>query len=318
MALRVPQRVILTRRPWRGLLALAGALALAGCATHAGGGAKAAHDLGAGLRLSPDPASAGSRIAVNFDDARMQTADCRFEWRRNGSVISGAITNVLDPSRFSKHDEIAVTVSLPDLASGMPRTLSARVRVENTPPKLTGASLVTASASGVPELRANVQCADPDADVPSYTYSWFKNGGPIDNATGPSLPLSGFAKGDRVAVEVVARDEESASTPLRSEPFAVENLPPSFSSQPGAPKPGDVAFQYHAAATDPDGDPLRYELISGPEGMSVDAAGNVVWPLPVGERRHGVFQVRIRATDPKGGGATQDFTIRIDPPPAKS
>jgi hypothetical protein len=317
-ASRTWSRVLIRCRPWRGLLVLAGALVLGGCSGQGGGSVRLANHREGAVRLAPDPANTASRIAVVLQDAGLRPADCRFEWRRNGIVIAGAGTDALDPSRFSKNDEIAVTVTAPDPAGGTTRTLKAKVRIVNTPPKLTGASLAISTASGAAALQAIVECADPDGDVPAYAFRWFKNGTPIDDASGANLPLTGFVRGDRVVVEVVARDEVSSSTPLRSDPHTVGNLPPRFSSQPVTPGPGSVTFEYQASANDPDGDPLRYELVSGPPGMTVDPAGMVYWTLPAGVSRRGSFPVRIRATDSRGGAATQDFTIPLDPPPARS
>jgi hypothetical protein len=311
-------RRLFLRRSRGAVLALAGALALGGCSGQGSGSARVADHRGGALRLAPDPANTASRISVAFRDAGLQSAPCRFEWRRNGNVIADAGTDGLDPSRFSKNDVIAVTVTAPAPSGGKARTLQAEVRVVNTPPKLTGANLATSTASGAPVLQANVECADPDGDVPSYDYRWFKNGAPVDDLTGASLPLTRLARGDRVVVEVVARDDVSSSTPLRSDPYTVGNRPPQFSSQPNAPRSSDASFEYQAVAKDPDGDPLQYELVSGPAGMTVDPGGIVHWSLPSGTLRRGAFPVRIRATDSKGGEATQDFTIRLDPPPAKS
>ena len=299
----------------RGVLALAGMLLLGGCS--GGGGGKVADNATAGLRLSPNPATSATRIAVVFADDRMRAENCRFEWRRNGSVIADANSNGLDPSQFKKHDQITVIASVVDPSIGKVRKLDGSVEVHNTPPRLTNVTLTTSTASGTPVLESHVECADPDGDVPSYTYRWFKNNDLLDRADGPSLPLSRFGRGDQVVLEVVAHDDESASLARRSDPFTLANRPPEITSQPITPTVRDMVFQYHLVATDPDGDALHYELVTGPPGMTVDAAGNVTWELPKGDARHGAAPVRIRATDGKGGEATQDFTIQLDPPPAK-
>lgn len=293
---------------------------MAGCSAGDGAGGRrvartAQHD--AGVRLAPDPAYATARIAVIFDDPQFKEADCTFLWRRNGILIVGAETNGLDPSHISRGDEIAVAVTTRDPASGESRTLNARVRVENTPPKLTRVSLLPDTSADASALRAIVECADQDGDVPTFDYRWFRDGEPVAGASGATLPLAGLKRGDRVVVEVVARDETSASVPLRNDPYTFSNQPPRFTSQPAAPRASDKAFQYQAAATDLDGDPLRYELVSGPSGMTVEPAGSVYWQLPTGELRRGAFPVRLRATDARGGEATQDFTIALDPPAAR-
>jgi hypothetical protein len=144
-----------------------------------------------------------------------------------------------------------------------------------------------------------------------------RNGALMEAETGPSLPMDSLALGDQVAVEVVASDGESESPPVRGESAPLQNRPPRFTSQPVAPGPADSEFRYRAVASDQDQDPLRYELVSGPSGMAVNPDGNVIWTVPAGAGRRGEYAVTIRAADSKGGAATQQFTIRLDPPVAK-
>lgn len=316
------ERIRALFRGWcgRGSLALACGLLVAGCSAGNGASARktssaARHD--AGVRLSPDPAYSTARIVVILDDPMLQAAHCTFQWRRNGVTIVGAETNGLDPSHVSRGDEIAVVVTARDTASGKVRKLNASVRVENTPPKLSRVTVMPDTAADASSLLASVECADQDGDVPTFDYRWFRNGEVVNGASGANLPLASLKRGDRVVAEVIAHDDASASVPLRSDPYAFDNQPPRFTSQPKAPRADDQTFQYQAVATDLDGDPLRYELVSGPDGMRVEAGGGVSWQFPTGGLRRGAFPVRIRATDSKGGEATQDFTINLDPPAAK-
>jgi len=129
--------------------------------------------------------------------------------------------------------------------------------------------------------------------------------------------MSGLAVSDRIAVEVVASDGESGSPPLCSDAASIENRPPGFTSSPTAPAPADTVFQYQAVASDPDGDPLRYELAEGPPGVTVDPGGRVVWRLPSGASRSGEYSITLRSLDSKGAAATQRFSIRLGPPSAR-
>jgi hypothetical protein len=178
------------------------------------------------------------------------------------------------------------------------------------------ATLALTTASGKAEVQTTVSSTDPDGDRVTYEYRWFKNGTLIAGAAGPSLPASDFARGDKVSAEVVASDGQGKSAPVRADPVGLENHPPQFTSQPYAPGAKDDAFHYRAIATDADGDSLRYELVQGPSGMTVDPYGNVSWTLPPRESRRGDQPVVIRASDPAGGQATQEFTIHLDAPPA--
>ena len=295
-------------------LTVAGMLAVAGCSAHPASLAVATGHHDNGIRLSPDPASAASRIAVVLSDANVLPSQCRFEWRRNGLPIEGAESDGLEPTNFTKNDEVSVVVTISDPTGGAARVLHADVRVENSPPKVSSVECVIAAAPSVPAAEARVQVIDADGDVPTFTFRWFKNGKEIDGAKAATLPLEHVDRGDQLIVEVVAHDEVSASTPVRSNTVVVENRPPQFTSTPGAPQQADIAFQYQAKAEDPDGDAVRYELVSGPLGMSISSEGNLSWQLPQGDQHQGDFLVKIRALDPNGGEARQDFSIHLDPP----
>lgn len=296
-------------------LRMAGALALAcaaatGCAQAPRTTATAASAGGDALRLSPDPAFSTSRLVAVLGEGAPDPATLRFEWRRNGRLVEGVTGDGLEPSRFAKGDRIAVWVTLPAGAGRPARELTAETRIANSAPRIASVGIELESAPGGPELRAGVECLDPDGDTPHLECRWSVNGEPVKGVTGASLPAARLARGDRVALAVTARDPESESLEATAE-FTLENRPPAFSSQPGAPRPGDAAFEYRAVASDPDGDALQFSLAQGPEGMTVSPDGGVRWTLPAGEGRRGEFPVRIRATDAHGGEAVQDFTIRL-------
>jgi hypothetical protein len=297
------------------LAAAACALLLAGCSAGSGRAVSSRHD--SGIHLSPEPAYATSQLSVVLENAWMDPGKCTFTWLRNGQEILGATGPTLAPSSFARGDRVGVAVGVPAAGGAAASRLRAEIGILNSPPTVMHVSMTLTTASGKAEVQTTVECVDPDGDHTEYAYRWFKNGALIAGATDASLPASAFSRGDRVAVEVVASDGISKSPPLRSEPLALDNHPPQFTSQPSAPAPGDSTFHYQAVATDPDGDKLHYELVTGPDGMTVDADGNVLWVLPPRDQRHGEQQVVLRASDPGGGQATQQFTIPLDPRPAR-
>lgn len=298
------------------LLAIALALVVGGCSA-AGKGNQAATRADDGLRLVPDPAFAGARLAVVFTDPNLRADRCRFEWRRNRYLISEARTEVLEPTHFAKGDRIEVAVVTSGVKPGEIRRLHALVEVANTPPTVTRVTVLPATTGGQAELRATPEAIDRDGDPLTFAYRWLKNGVPIAAASGAGLPIAALGLGDQITVEVVASDGESESPPVRGEAVPVENRPPQFTSQPAAPAPADTVFRYQAVAVDADRDPLRYELVKGPSGMVVNADGSILWALPALAQRGGEHAITIRALDTKGGEATQQFTIRLGSPIAK-
>jgi hypothetical protein len=304
---------VLERSGLAGLLVIACSLTTTGCLPALG---KHAVIVRGGVRLSPDPAFANARIAAVLGESVQDPSHCRFEWRRNGTVIDGVSARELEPSRFARGDRISVRV-IPPVTGNHSPALTAETTVENSPPSITRVGIASESAAAGPELRAHVDCVDADGDPPGFEYSWFRNGVSIEGARDENLPATGFTRGDRITVTVVARDGRVESPPASSEPFVIENRAPAFSSQPAAPRAGDSVYEYHAVALDPDGDPLRYELVSGPQGMSVGSNGQLLWAIPTGDLRQGDHPVSIRATDSNGGQAVQQFTIRLDGPASR-
>lgn len=289
-------------------LALACALA-AGCAPSGRYDASVAHG-GAEVRLAPQPAFAAARLTAIFSGSASAAGAMRMEWRRNGAVIDGATGPVLEPSRFARGDVVSVHAWLPT-ASGGGREISASVKIANSPPRIASVGVTLEPGPGPAELHAAAEALDADGDPVRLSYAWAVNGEPLDGERGATLPVASLARGDRVTVSVVARDGEVESLAAESEAFVLENRPPAITSAPTAPRAGDAVFEYRAAAKDPDGDPLRWTVVIGPPGMTVDAEGGVRWELPDGEARRGEFPVKLRAADPHGGEAVQEFTIRL-------
>ena len=147
----------------------------------------------------------------------------------------------------------------------------------------------------------------------SHKYEWSINGQPAGNG---SDSVSGFKRGDKVAVKITPFDGEK---PGRSRTLTVEvqNSTPKV-SESKEPKYDGKTFAAQVNASDPDGDTLSYELLSGPEGMTIDRnSGMVNWPVK--ENTVGDYPVKVKITDGHGGEITYQLTATIPketPPPA--
>lgn len=92
------------------------------------------------------------------------------------------------------------------------------------------------------------------------------------------------------------------------------NEPPVFTTVPIVETHAGWNYRYDADATDPDGDPLTYSLLSRPPAMSVDAVtGEVTW-LPA-EADLGVHPVVLRVEDGRGGSAQQHYLLSVTETP---
>ena len=85
------------------------------------------------------------------------------------------------------------------------------------------------------------------------------------------------------------------------------NRPPQISSAPVLVGDIRAPYEYQVVAADPDGDALVYQLMYGPAGMFVDAAGKLTWqPNLTGD-----YRVNLQVSDGKGLLTSQAFSIHV-------
>ncbi len=90
-------------------------------------------------------------------------------------------------------------------------------------------------------------------------------------------------------------------------PYA--NSAPLLQSTPVTQAAIGTEYRYQLQAVDPDGVGLRYLLLSGPEGMALDASGLLAWTPSAGTAA--TAAVALRVFDTRGASATQAFGIDV-------
>ncbi|MFB8798301.1 MAG: putative Ig domain-containing protein [Microcoleus sp.] len=90
---------------------------------------------------------------------------------------------------------------------------------------------------------------------------------------------------------------------------AIPNRPPDITSSPRTVARIGNGYFYKLAATDPDGNPITFTLVSKPAGMTVDAEGLVSW-IPTASQT-GPIAVSVLASDGFGGSDTQSWTVNV-------
>lgn len=298
----------LRRASWTMLAACA--LFAAGCSNRAGNAVTAGvHD--EGLHIGPATPDVTSQLEAVVDVKGVDPGRCTYAWFRNGEPIHGETSAVLAPSRFRKDDDVSVVATIP-AASGAPaRELKAKVHIANAPPNVASARIAVSASNSGTVLAAEQESSDPDGDAVTSDYRWYRNGAPIEGARGAGLPVAAVSRGDRFVVEVVVSDGASRSEPRRSSEFVLDNRPPAFTSQPASVIERDGWYRYQAAAQDPDGDPVRFELAEAPAGMTISPSGAIEWKFPTDPMRPKSFHVVVRVTDSKGGEATQTIDLAL-------
>jgi hypothetical protein len=88
------------------------------------------------------------------------------------------------------------------------------------------------------------------------------------------------------------------------------NRAPTINSSPVTATDAGTNYRYQVLAFDPDGDALTFELLTAPDGMTIDPrTGNVTWQTDAGDI--GDHAIQVRVTDERGLSATQDFTLTV-------
>ncbi len=175
----------------------------------------------------------------------------------------------------------------------------------------------TAIATDV--LTAHVDGGDVDGDVVEYRYRWQVNAETIA-VEAATLPPGTVVRGDEVSVAVAGNDGRETGRWISSAPIRIGNAAPLISTEPVYTLGEGGLYQYDVAASDPDGDaPLVYELLRGPDGMTVDGStGTVSWRLPAGA--DGLFPIELSVSDPHGARTLQRYALELywEPPPRPS
>src|SRR5439155_1250207 len=144
---------------------------------------------------------------------------------------------------------------------------------------------------------------DPDGDAVTYDLAQAPAGMMINHATGAIVWGPGTADVGPHPVQVPATDGHGGTT-TPPDPDG----PPHFTSDPAVLAAAGLPYSYPVSATDPDGDPLVFSLVQGPQGMAIDpATGRVVWSPVAADV--GAQPVTIRVSDGQGGTADQTFTL---------
>jgi len=221
---------------------------------------------------------------------------------------TGVITWV--PSLGQAGDQ-PVIVSVSDLA-GLQDTQSFSVAVQdaNDAPQITSTPIVQATVNQLYQYA--VIASDPDVgDVLSYSLLSAPAGMSIDSNTGliSWSPTSAQLGAHPVQIQV-----EDGGGLVASQNLSIDVLPdnrtPVINSTPVVVATESEAYSYAVIATDADGDTLIFSLVTGPEGMVIDATSGVIQWTP-SSLQIGNQSIQVKVADTRGAEAVQSFAVVV-------
>ncbi len=263
---------------------------------------------------SLEPASAGAgdqiSVAVVANDADRDHVRLTVEWYRNADLVSDLDDTSVPAGTFARGDRVYAIVYASDGKDEVSQQ-TAPLLIANSAPTLRRVVITPSRPSALDLLEVDPQVTDEDGDPVSLSYRWLRNGQPVPDGTSPRLAPGVGHRGEQIVAQVKASDGNDESPWVSSAPVAMANAAPAIKTQPNYTLSGSGQYSYEVAAEDPDGDrPLKYELVQGPQGMSVDVtSGRVTWHVP--ESAKGVYPIELAVSDPYGGKTTQSYSLAV-------
>lgn len=108
---------------------------------------------------------------------------------------------------------------------GKPDGVETKTKV-NSPPLITGATIVVDKPTRDKDLGVAVHCQDPDQDPVSYRYQWIRNDTEMVEEKGNVLKGGRVKKGDLIQVRVIPSDQKGEGKPFLTDPIKILNSPP--------------------------------------------------------------------------------------------
>ena len=255
--------------------------------------------------LEISPADASRNSIVYAIPRGFSLSDAKIEWLVNGQPTTTQISSKFNAKETKKGDKVQAkaTINGKEIMSNV-------IEIKNAPPQLSRVKIMPEIFKPGDFLSVEASGSDIDGDPVTITYEWMKNGESAGN--GNRLETS-LKRGDKISVRVTPYDGEvyGTSVILQRE---IQNMPPMITEDKNFNFDGKI-YTYQVKATDPDGDPLTYNLKQAPKGMVIDKTGLITWK--VSEKESGRFPVTVQVTDGHGGEVLYnlDITIGILPNP---
>lgn len=208
-------------------------------------------------------------------DADGDPVTVSYGWEVNG-VATGTTSTTLTGTYFDRDDTVNCVVTPHDgTAYGSP-VRSNQVKVSNTTPTLSGASLTPSTAYETTTLTcSDVGATDVDGDSVTSTVVWSVNSSAI-TAVGNTLTGTWFDRGDSVNCTMTPSDGTATGSSKSATAVVIQNSAPKVTTVtlgPSSPKTDDTIVAYMSGWSDADGDPEGYQFAWFVNSVLVASAG---------------------------------------------
>lgn len=210
------------------------------------------------------------------------------------------------PVQMELKDQLPADKVVPAESMKIDSVSQIRKKVEeeptNNPPIITKAKFKLENINNMDVFKVITEGNDKDGDPINYKYEWTKNDEPVGNGDS----ITGFKRGDKIAVKVTPFDSKDYGQP-RTLTIEIKNALPKIIEHKEVNFDGKL-LTYQVRATDPDGDTLSYLLVNAPKGMTIDSSGLIKWQVKPED--YGKHTVKVKVSDGQGGEIV--YTLNID------
>ncbi len=243
---------------------------------------------------------------ATFSVTATGTGTLSYQWKKNGTTISGATSaSYTTPATTASDNGAQFTVTITDLVSNV--TSNAAILTVNGPPSITAqpaSQTVNAGQTAAFSVTAT--------GTATLTYQWKKGGAAISGATSASYTTPATASSDNGAQFTVTVTNSFGSVTSNAATLTV-NVPPTISTQPASHTVtvGQTAtFSVTATGTGT----LTYQWKKNGTAISGATSASYTTPATVASDNGASFTVTITGTT--GNVTSSAATLTVNAPPS--
>lgn len=247
-------------------------------------------------------------VLIKANDKNNDDITYKIEWFLNDEKISEGKEISLE--KFKKGDILYAIITPYDGKEYGKSFKTAPALIKNSPPRMVEAKF---SPDTILTITKKVEIIakgeDPDNDEISYMVEWYINGEKQEEK-GTVFSPKNLKENDLLEAIVYAYDGEEKSKSFTRISYLVQNSPPFIEiPQEEIKIPSYPEFTYKINAYDPDGDKLKFEIVSSNiKEIKIDENGIIRGKIEENVKK---INVKIKIIDTKGNYTEKEFIFSL-------